>query len=224
MGYTKMTMPLGSDVRVLLYERRRLVREGLAAFLDGEGADVDVCSELSEFGERLRTGPDAVVVGVDGADDVLWTVLERHARMLQRVRSIGVLTTYDVMTTRRARKLGITRIVLCEAGLEGVREALRGEPVSAVVREPTVVRPRAANGVAPRLTDRELAVVRHISLGLTASQIADELGITGKTVENHKQRIYRKLDVQSQSQAVGVALRRGLLQPVRPVGVPATIG
>ena len=35
--------------------------------------------------------------------------------------------------------------------------------------------------------------------------------ISAKTVENHKQRVFRKLDVQSQSHAVSVAMRLGLL-------------
>src|SRR5438309_1811715 len=61
----------------------------------------------------------------------------------------------------------------------------------------------------------ERQVIAHVSAGLTASQIASELRISTKTVENHKQRVFRKLGVQSQSHAVSVALRLGLLGPAR---------
>ena len=54
-----------------------------------------------------------------------------------------------------------------------------------------------------------------VGSGLTASQIAAQLCISTKTVENHKQRVFRKLDVQSQSHAVSVAMRLGLLGPPR---------
>ncbi|HEY1738825.1 MAG TPA: LuxR C-terminal-related transcriptional regulator, partial [Acidimicrobiia bacterium] len=64
-------------------------------------------------------------------------------------------------------------------------------------------------------TPREREVVTLVGTGLTASQIATQLQISTKTVENHKQRVFRKLDVQSQSHAVSVALRLGLLGPAR---------
>src|SRR5690348_11406640 len=70
------------EMRVVLYERRRLVREGMAAFLRSDGAAVEQCSEPRELRDKIRYAPDAVIVGIDGADDALWSVLERCARGL----------------------------------------------------------------------------------------------------------------------------------------------
>jgi DNA-binding NarL/FixJ family response regulator len=61
------------------------------------------------------------------------------------------------------------------------------------------------------LTRREVQVLALISGGSTASQIADRLGISVKTVENRKQALFAKLGVQNQSHAVAVAMRTGLL-------------
>ena len=56
----------------------------------------------------------------------------------------------------------------------------------------------------------------------TTRRVAAHMGISPKTVENHKQRIFCKLGVQNQAHAVAVAMRRGLLSPSAvPVAVPA---
>ena len=63
------------------------------------------------------------------------------------------------------------------------------------------------------LTGRELEVLRLIGAGRTTKQISAGLGISQRTVENHKRRIFAKLDVQSQAHAVASAARLGLLIP-----------
>jgi two-component system, NarL family, nitrate/nitrite response regulator NarL len=61
------------------------------------------------------------------------------------------------------------------------------------------------------LTARELEVLRLISTGRTSVQISAALGISRRTIENHKRRIFQKLGVQSQAHAVASAARLGLL-------------
>jgi DNA-binding CsgD family transcriptional regulator len=61
------------------------------------------------------------------------------------------------------------------------------------------------------LTGRELEVLRLIGTGRTTREISSALGISMRTVENHKRRIFAKLDVQSQAHAVASAARLGLL-------------
>jgi len=53
-----------------------------------------------------------------------------------------------------------------------------------------------------------------VAQGFRTSEIAEQLDISLKTVENHKQRLFRKLDVQNQAHAVSVAMRQGLLPAV----------
>jgi DNA-binding NarL/FixJ family response regulator len=65
----------------------------------------------------------------------------------------------------------------------------------------------------PLLTRREVQVMQGIAKGLATAQVAVSLGITRKSVENHKQRIFAKLGVQSQAHAVAVAVGSGLLDP-----------
>jgi DNA-binding CsgD family transcriptional regulator len=61
------------------------------------------------------------------------------------------------------------------------------------------------------LTSREREVLALIASGRTSRSVATALGISIHTVESHKQRMFRRLGVQNQAQAVAVALRLGLL-------------
>jgi DNA-binding NarL/FixJ family response regulator len=77
----------------------------------------------------------------------------------------------------------------------------------------------------PALTGRELEVLRLIGEGRTTREISIVLGVSRRTVENHKRRIFAKLDVQSQAHAVASAARLGLLKlPTEAAGSPLVLG
>jgi DNA-binding CsgD family transcriptional regulator len=79
---------------------------------------------------------------------------------------------------------------------------------------------------APALTGREIEVLRLIGAGRTTREISIVLGVSRRTVENHKRRIFAKLNVQSQAHAVASAARLGLLTPLpsMAVGTPVVLG
>ena len=67
-----------------------------------------------------------------------------------------------------------------------------------------------------RLTPREQEVLDAVAAGLKAEQVAARLGITRASVQNHKQRIFGKLGVHSQAEAVSVTRREGQLRRTGP--------
>lgn len=64
----------------------------------------------------------------------------------------------------------------------------------------------------PRLTERELTIVRLLAEGQTAPGMATELNISPATVRTHLQTLYAKLNVSTQAGAVAAAMRLGLLE------------
>ncbi len=50
-----------------------------------------------------------------------------------------------------------------------------------------------------------------IGAGCTTREVGARLGISAKTVENHKRQLFRRLGVQNQAHAVAIAMRRGLI-------------
>ena len=63
---------------------------------------------------------------------------------------------------------------------------------------------------APSLTEREIEILRHVAKGLTAKQIADRLSLSHRTVENHVQATFRKLQVANRVELARYAIEHGL--------------
>lgn len=103
---------------------------------------------------------------------------------------------------------GVLHAVVAHAeGVAGLVAALRSE----VPRPPASRGGSAPAPAALTLTARERQVLDQLRRGLSGQEVAARLGISPKTVDNHKQRIFTKLGVQSQSHAVSTALRLGLV-------------
>jgi DNA-binding NarL/FixJ family response regulator len=64
----------------------------------------------------------------------------------------------------------------------------------------------------PTLTDRETEILRFVAKGLTARQIADKLSLSHRTVENHVQATFRKLQVANRVELTRYAIEHGLDQ------------
>jgi DNA-binding CsgD family transcriptional regulator len=72
---------------------------------------------------------------------------------------------------------------------------------------------RAGRDRGSRVTPRELEIIRHIAEGMTSKEIADKLGTSLKTIETHRQNIFRKLELGNAAQLVRYAIREGLVRP-----------
>jgi DNA-binding NarL/FixJ family response regulator len=131
-------------------------------------------------------------------------------RKVQRtVRVVGLHDRVGPELARRAYQAGVRSTVCYSTGAGGVFSAVRGQQHLA----PVASMPTAKSSTTPSLTKREIEILGCIARGMLTREIAGELGITLKTVENHKQRLFRKLDVQNQAHAVSIAIRQGILAP-----------
>ncbi|NJK46420.1 MAG: response regulator transcription factor, partial [Pleurocapsa sp. SU_196_0] len=77
--------------------------------------------------------------------------------------------------------------------------------------ELNILEPLRVSGDLEPLTNRELEVLRFLTEGMANKRIALELGIAESTVKYHLEGVYAKLEVRSRSQALRVALERGLV-------------
>ena len=182
----------------------QLVRAGVASCLSAvDHLNVVVSAgTIADLLEALAARPDdvdVVLIECDGPDaDV--TV----ARLLKSMPDVGIVGLHSDLSSARIAELresGVRCLVDRASGMASLADALL-DPLRATRRRwlaPTI-------GPLP-LTEREAQVLAFISEGRTAKEIADVLGISGRTVEAHKQRAYTKLGVQNQAHAVSAALR-----------------
>lgn len=199
-------------MRVAVQHRMRFFRDGLAAVLGAE-PDITVVATVGDHRDLLaacrQERPDAVVFELDATE---WDPLVLVAALRRRMRAVRLVATAavtDRIVTQRALQAGVWAVVPRERGVAGLLDALRsGERMAAVATLPAP----EPSPAAPRLTPREREVLRLIAAGHTTREIAAALGISPKTVENHKQRIFARLGVQNQAHAVAIVMRAGMLE------------
>lgn len=161
--------------RIVVQDRRRLIREGLADLLGAQpGIEVVAAVALLETALADLGRVDAVLLNASdeaecwkGVRVLRFTGHESLAELVEAVRHTDRPITQDIYTREKP----------CEA----------------------------------RLTSRETDVIRGLAQGMSTAQIAVDLGIARKSVDNHKQRIFVKLDARNGAHAVALALESGFL-------------
>ena len=209
-------------VRVLLADDHVLVRQGIRQFLEDED-DIEVVAEANDGGEAVRLvaehRPDVAVLDIRMPKV---TGVEAARRIKDRFPDVRVLilTAHDddpyVFALLQAGADGyVLKTASADELVRAVRtvyagqSALSPEIAGKVIRQMTSGKPRGAKEQVEPLTKRELDVLRLAAQGRTNRAIGSELGISHRTVQGHMASIYGKLGVNSRTEAVTEALRRG---------------
>ncbi len=212
-----------SDLRVVLADDQRIVRDGLATVL-GLLPGIEVVGTASG-------GDEAVGLVAELAPDVLLTDLRMPAgdgvSATARVRTehpgtaVVVLTTYvDDDSVVDAIRAGAAGWLSKDADAEAIGRALRSaaDGVSTVDAGvlARLVEQRSANGAGTAgpppdgLTQREVEVLALIAEGLSNTEIARRLVVGEATVKTHVNHLFAKAGLRDRAQAVGYAYRHGL--------------
>jgi DNA-binding NarL/FixJ family response regulator len=201
---------LVTTLRCVLYGRHRILLDGLAMLL-GSASDVSLVGATSDDHElqELCTleRPDAVIVTIDSelnAEYLIANLRRRH----RSVRIVAIPTRRTWLSPARLQQAGATVVLSHGTALAGLVDVVRSDADVPEITPISRVQPLRQTGT---LTPRELDVLRLVAAGLTTGEIGPRLGISPKTVENHKQRLFAKLGVQNQAHAVSIAMRAGLL-------------
>ena len=211
--------------RIGMLEDSIPVREHFEYIL-GQTEDLELCGMatcLAELPALLESKPELILTDLGLPDG---SGLDHIPGMKSAGIKSLVLTAFaDRETVVAALTAGADGYLLkdtdTEAVLDGIRVTLDGgAPISAAaavfllaqLREPTApaVRPVDAPP-AERLTPREAELLTLFSRGHSYKSAARELGISPLTVGDHVKAIYRKLAVNSRSEAVFAAVQRGQL-------------
>ncbi|GJG89764.1 DNA-binding response regulator [Gemmatimonadetes bacterium T265] len=203
-----------SPIRVMTVDDHPIFRDGLAALL-GLHADLQLVAEASNGVEAVTLfrahRPDVTLMdlsmpGMGGAEAIrAITAAFADARLI-------ALTTYegdaDIHRALEAGARGyLLKAVLRNEVVEAIRAVHRGERVL-----PGAVAQRLAQ-FTPRveLTEREVEVLRLMCGGLRNKEIAAAIGRTEATVKVHVLHILQKLEAGDRTEAVTVALQRGII-------------
>lgn len=208
-------------IRILVVDDHPVVREGLVMML-GTQPDMAVVGEAGDGAEAVRRAaelaPDIVLMdlampGLDGPAAI------RQIHAANANARVLVLTAYDTdERILQAVQAGARGYLLKGAPRDEIFQAVRVVHDGGSLLQPAVAT-KLLNRVgdllrderAETLTERELQVLALMAKGYRNKEIARDLFITERTVKFHANIIFQKLNVDSRTEAVSEALRRGLI-------------
>jgi two-component system response regulator DesR len=208
-------------IRLLLADANSEVRQGLAEVLaqDPEILVGETLSALDDLADAVRRhAPDVVVVAghPGGLDPVAWC--RRLAGIDPRIRPVVALGTPKPAPMLAALGAGARAVVLSDSPPPVLRTAVR-----TVASGWPFVDPRLAGRLIQvalngqrlaglgGLTTSELRVVERLLLGLTDTEIGEQLGMDEDAVDHHVREAARKLGARERQEAGTIARREGLL-------------
>ena len=215
-------------VRVLIADDHAIFRRGLKTVL-GYEAHIELVGEAGDGEEVLRlaeeTVPDVILMDV--------RMPKRSGIEATKVLRDSVPTARIVMLTvsdedsdlYEAVRAGAVGYLLKEVAIDEIAESVRavaqgqslisGLMAAKLLTEFNNLLARSESQpkmAAPRLTDRELQILRYVAEGKSNKEIGDELFISENTVKNHVRNILEKLHLHSRMEAVMYAVRENLIE------------
>lgn len=203
-----------NKIRIMAVDDHPLLREGIAAVLDGE-QDFELAAEATSGQEAVDLfrvhRPDVTLMdlqmpGMNGIEAMLAIRSEfPDARFI-------VLTTYqgDIQALR-ALKAGAAGYLLKNMMRKELLETIRAVHAGRRRIPPEIAAELADHVTEDALSDREVDVLRRVATGNSNKIIASQLNVSEATVKGHMKSILSKLGANDRTHAVTIAMKRGFL-------------
>lgn len=201
-------------IRILCVDDHQLLREGIAAVLEGQ-PDMKLVGEATSGQEAIesfrRQRPDVTLMDLRMPDMNGIEAITAIRAEFPTARII-VLTTYagDALAVE-ALRAGASGYLLKNLLRKELLETIRAVHAGRRRIPPEIAAEIAEHAADDALTAREIEVLRRVAAGKSNKAIAAELDISENTVKAHMQSILPKLDASDRTHAVIIALKRGIL-------------
>ena len=205
--------------RVLVADDHAIMVQGLGRLLEDEAEIVATASDGQQLVERARQHrPDIIVSdinmpGMSGLD-----AMRRLKADGLRSKFIFLTLHTDSRLASEAMRAGASGYLLKHAAAEELIEAIHVVMKGHTYLTPLMTREvlwaiGQPDGVqSPALTPRQLDVLRLIAEGKRMKEIANELNISVRTVETHKQDLLQTLGLETTADLIKFAVRQGLVE------------
>jgi len=202
-------------IKVLTVDDHPLLREGIAAVLEGQ-PDLQLVGEATNGREAIDKFraclPDVVLMDLQMPEmnglDAIAAIRSEYPDA-----RIVVLTTYKGdMQAIRAFKAGASGYLLKSMLRKELLDTIRLVHAGKKRIPPEIASEIAEHHSDDTLTQREIEVLQHVATGAANKMVAGHLGISEETVKAHMRSILAKLSANDRTHAVMIALKRGIIE------------
>jgi DNA-binding NarL/FixJ family response regulator len=215
----KTSNPESPKKKVLVVDDHPIIRERLAELINQQ-PDLNVCGEAEDAREALKAveslQPDVAIVDITLKDtygiELIKQLKERYPKLPILVLSMHDESLYGERALRAGAKGYLTKQEATKKVVTAIRQILDGGIYVSEKMASTILRKVAggasAEGGSPVdvLSARELEVFQLLGQGLAVRQIAENLFISVKTVESHREHIKQKMKFKGSSELLRYAI------------------
>jgi len=211
------------SIRVLLVDDHKIVREGLRALLNAKPG-IEVVAEAENGRTALQLArelmPDVVVMDVTMPDLNGIEATHRLITEFPDIKVIALSMHSDHRLVSGMLAAGASGYLLKDCAFEELEKAIRTAVDNNIYLSPQLTKtvinhyvrnPSPAKSLAfSVLTAREREVLQLLAEGKNTKKIAFGLGVSIKTIETHRRRLMKKLNVTSMAELTKLAVREGV--------------
>lgn len=210
------------SIKVMLVDDHALIREGIKQLLEFDGS-VEVIEQASdgfECLEKLKTvSPDILLLDINMPKMNGIEVLEELKAKKNPVKVLILTVHSEVEYLVKAVDIGANGYILKDSGSEELKQA-----IMEIINNDSYIQPSLIPALNSRLinrdmdkeklkslTKREVEILAQVASGMFNKEIANNLGISERTVKNHISNIFKKIDVSDRTQAAVFAIRNNII-------------
>jgi len=197
-----------TKIKIVIADDHPIIRKGLVDIIEQE-TDIEILGQAANGEEAIniiiKTLPDIAIVDVNMPIKSGFDVAREIAKSKTRVQII-FLTMHDEQEMfKHALELNVSGYIMKDCAAEDIIDCIRAVHNDDFYFSPSLSKNFIANhkerfnfivkGGIEKLTPTEKTILRLIAAGLTSSEIAYQLFVSRKTIENHRANICAKLDL-----------------------------
>ena len=210
------------SIKVMLVDDHALIREGIKQLLEFDGS-IEVIEQASdgiECLEKLKIPrPDILLLDINMPKMNGIEVLEALKAKKDPVKVLILTVHSEVEYLVKAVDIGANGYILKDSGSVELKQAIMD-----IINNDSYIQPSLIPALNSRLinrdmdkeklkslTKREVEILAQVASGMFNKEIANNLGISERTVKNHISNIFKKIDVSDRTQAAVFAIRNNII-------------